>query len=63
MNIAERDSALLQRLVAKECDQRRMMNKAQKESILDQLRGKVPDASVDQVLAARDVSLKNEVRK
>ncbi|HEX9913355.1 MAG TPA: hypothetical protein VGB32_00395 [Candidatus Bathyarchaeia archaeon] len=63
MNIAERDSALLQRLVAKECEQRRMLKKAQKESVLDQLRGKTGIPSVDQVLAARDVSLKNDVRK
>lgn len=63
MNIAERDSALLQRLVAKECEQRRMLKKAQKESVMDQLRGKTGAPSVDQVLAARDVSLKNDVRK
>jgi len=60
MNIAERDSALLQRLVAKECEQRRMLRKAQKESVLDQLRGKAQAASsVNQILDARDESLKN----
>jgi hypothetical protein len=61
MNIAERDSALLQRLVAKECEQRRMMRKAQKESVLDQLRGKAQAAaSMNQILDARDESLKTE---
>jgi hypothetical protein len=61
MNIAERDSTLLQRLVAKECEQRRMLRKTQKESVLDQLRGKAQAAvSVDQILDARDESLKDQ---
>jgi DNA polymerase elongation subunit (family B) len=60
MNIAERDSSLLQRLVAKECDQRRMVRKAGKESVLDQLRrGESPEMTVHQILQSRSDSLKN----
>jgi hypothetical protein len=60
LNIAERDSALLQRLVAKECEQRRMLRKTQKESVLDELRGEVQKtASAEQILDARDESLKS----
>ena len=60
INIAERDSALLQRLVAKECDQRRMARKATKESVLDQLRKeKTPAMSVDQILQFRQSSMKD----
>jgi len=60
MNIAERDSALLQRLVAKECDQRRMVRKAGKESVLDQLRrGESPEMTVNQILQSRSESLKD----
>jgi hypothetical protein len=60
MNIAERDSALLQRLVAKECDQRRMVRKAGKESVLDQLRrGESPEMTVNHILQSRSESLKD----
>ena len=38
MNIAERDSSLLQRLVAKECESRRMVRKAGIESEQERLR-------------------------
>ena len=63
MNIAERDSALLQRLVAKECDQRRMVRKAGKESVLDQLRrGESPEMTVNQILQSRSESLKNSTK-
>ena len=63
MNIAERDSALLQRLVAKECDQRRMVRKAGKESVLDQLRrGESPEMTVNQILQSRSESLKNSIK-
>ena len=59
MNIAERDSALLQRIVAKECDQRRMERKASKESVLEQLRDGTQDVSVQQILQARAALLKD----
>lgn len=60
MNIAERDSALLQRLVAKECDQRRMVRKAGKESVLDQLRkDESPEATIQQILKSRSESLRD----
>ena len=63
MNIAERDSALLQRLVAKECDQRRMVRKAGKESVLDQLRrGESPEMTVNQILQSRSESLKGSTK-
>ncbi|MCW4013102.1 MAG: hypothetical protein NWF07_08935 [Candidatus Bathyarchaeota archaeon] len=63
MNIAERDSALLQRLVAKECDQRRMVRKTGKESVLDQLRrGESPEMTVNQILQSRSESLKNSIK-
>jgi len=53
-------SALLQRLVAKECDQRRMVRKAGKESVLDQLRrGESPEMTVNQILQSRSESLKD----
>lgn len=54
LNIAERDSALLQRLVAKECEQRRMMRKAKKESVLEQLRAEgMKGLTVEDLLNAR----------
>ncbi len=63
MNIAERDSALLQRLVAKECDQRHMVRKTEKESVLDQLRREgSPKTTVDKILQARSDSLKESVK-
>jgi hypothetical protein len=63
MNIAERDSALLQRLVAKECDQRRMVRKAGKESILEQLRkDETKDVSIQQILQTRSDLLKDAAK-
>mgnify|MGYP006280047601 CR=1 FL=1 len=59
MNIAERDSALLQRLVAKECDKRRMTRKATKESVLEELRKEgTSDVSLQKILEARAETLK-----
>ncbi len=59
MNIAERDSALLQRLVAKECDRRRMSRKTEKESVLEELRkegsSKIP---LQKILEVRSETLK-----
>jgi hypothetical protein len=61
MNIAERDSSLLQRLVAKECESRRMVRKADKEPVLEQLlKEGSPEVSVQQVLQTRKSSLKND---
>ena len=63
MNIAERDSALLQRIVAKECDQRRMERKASKDSVLEQLmRDGTQDVSIQQILQARSALLKDSVK-
>ncbi|MFH1179264.1 MAG: hypothetical protein V1710_02775 [Candidatus Bathyarchaeota archaeon] len=63
MNIAERDSALLQRLVAKDCDQRRMVRKAGKESVLEQLKKEgTQDVSVQQILQTRAALLKDAVK-
>jgi len=63
MNIAERDCALLQRLVAKECDQRRMVRKTVKESVLEELRKEgTPHTTVQDVLRFRSDSLKNSVK-
>ena len=64
MNIAERDSALLQRLVAKECEQRNMVRKAGKESVLEQLRKEgSPEMSVSEVLQTRATSIDDEPKK
>jgi hypothetical protein len=67
INIAERDSTLLQRLVAKECDQRRMARKATKESVLDQLRmEKQHNMNLNQILQLRQSLLRdtsNQVKK
>ena len=61
MNIAERDSALLQRLVAKECESRNMVRKASKESVLDQLRKEgIPEFSVQEVLKTRESSIEDD---
>ena len=63
MNIAERDCALLQRLVAKECDQRRMVRKTVKESVLEELRKEgTPQTTVQDILRFRSDSLKNSVK-
>ena len=58
-NIAERDTALLQRLVSKECEQRHMKRKAKKESVVDQLRAESQKPlSLEQILNARTDSMK-----
>ena len=58
-NIAERDTALLQRLVAKECEQRHMRRKAKKTSVVDQLRAESQKPlSLEQILTARTASMK-----
>jgi len=63
MNIAERDSALLQRLVAKEIDQRRMSRKAEKESILEELRKEgTTELTLQSILETRSESLKESLK-
>lgn len=63
MNIAERDCALLQRLVAKEVDLRRMSRKAGKESILEELRkDETPELTLQSILQTRADSLKESVK-
>ena len=58
-NIAERDTALLQRLVSRECEQRHMKRKAKKESVVDQLRAESQKPlSLEQILNARTASMK-----
>jgi len=58
-NIAERDTALLQRLVSKECEQRHMRRKAKKTSVVDQLRAESQKPlSLEQILTARTASMK-----
>jgi hypothetical protein len=60
MNIAERDSSLLQQLVAKECDSRRMVRKAGVESSLKQrLEDGVQSIPVEQILKIRGASLRD----
>lgn len=61
MNIAERDSALIQRLVAKEVDQRRMARKAKKVSVLDELRKeRSQELTLHSILQARSDLLKDQ---
>ena len=58
-NIAERDTALLQRLVSKECEQRHMKRKAKRESVVEQLRSESQKPlSLEQILNARTASMK-----
>jgi hypothetical protein len=58
-NIAERDTALLQRLVSKECEQRHMRRKAKRESVVDQLRAESQKPlSLEHILNARTASMK-----
>jgi hypothetical protein len=58
-NIAERDTALLQRLVSKECEQRHMKRKAKRESVVDQLRSESQKPlSLEQILNTRAASMK-----
>jgi hypothetical protein len=61
MNIAERDSALLQRLVAKECESRNMIRKASKESVMDQQRKEGSlEVSVHKILKTRESSIEED---
>jgi len=61
MNIAERDSSLLQRLVAKECEHRKMLRKAQKESIVENLREEEKERlSVKELMEIRISALEKE---
>ena len=61
MNIAERDSALLQRLVAKEVDFRRMERKVRKDSVLEELRKEgSPELTIHSILQTRSDSLKEQ---
>ncbi len=54
MNIAERDSSVLQRLVAKECEKRNMSRKARKESVLEKLRKEsISESSVSKIVETR----------
>ena len=58
-NIAERDTALLQRLVSKECEQRHMKRKAKRESVVEQLRSESQKPlSLEQILNTRAASMK-----
>ncbi len=59
-NIAERDTALLQRLVAKECEQRQMRRKAKKESVVGQLKADGQKSlSLESIMNARIDSMKD----
>jgi len=58
-NIAERDTALLQRLGSKECEQRQMRRKARKESVVEQLRAEGRETlSLEAIMNARVGSMK-----
>jgi hypothetical protein len=60
MNIAERDSFLLQNLVAKECESRKMVRKAVNESIQEQrLKDGDQGVPVEHVLEVRESSLRD----
>jgi len=60
MNIAERDSSLLQSLVAKECESRKMVRKAVNESIQEQrLKDGDQGVPVEHVLEVRESSLRD----
>jgi len=59
-NIAERDTALLQRLVYKECEQRQMRRKSKKESVVEQLRAEGKETlSLESIMNARVGSMKD----
>jgi hypothetical protein len=59
-NIAERDTALLQRLVSKECEQRQMRRKGKKESVVEQLRAESQKTlSLETIMNARIGSMKD----
>ncbi len=63
LNIAERDSSLVQRLVAKECDRRNMMRATKRKSVLDELRNeRTPEITVTKILQTRSIVL-NESAK
>ncbi len=60
MNIAERDSSLLQRLVAKECESRRMVRKTGAESSQEQrLADGAKSVPVEHILKVRESSFKD----
>ncbi len=62
MNIAERDTVLLQRLVSKECEHRHMKRKAKKESAADPLMTESQKPlSLERILKARTASVKGIV--
>jgi len=59
-NIAERDTALLQRLVYKECEQRQMRRKSKKESVVEQLKAEGKETlSLESIMNARVGSMKD----
>jgi hypothetical protein len=60
MNMAERDSELLQRLVANECDHRRMARKAEKQPINGQIESKTPELTVQKILQLRSSAVKDD---
>ena len=60
LNIAERDSVLLQRLVARECEQRRMTRKAEKGSSVDQIRAQ-EKSKIDELLRTRSNVMGSEL--
>ena len=60
MNIAERDSSLLQQLVAKECESRRMVRKTGTESSQEQrLEDGAKSVPVEHILNLRESSLRD----
>ena len=59
-NIVERDTALLQRLVCKECEQRQMRRKAKKESVVEKLRAEGKGTlSLEAIMNAKVGSMKD----
>jgi len=60
MNIAERDSVLLQQLVAKECEKRNMTRNLRKKSLLTELEKESSEPSVDEILRTRSDLLKDQ---
>jgi len=61
-NIVERDTALLQRLVAKECEQRKMRRKASKKSVVEHLRAEGRETlSLEAIMNAKVDSMKKMI--
>jgi len=58
MNIAERDTVLMQRLVAKECTKRSMMRKVLKETDQDKTQKESPEQTIQHILQTKNESLK-----